>query len=70
MGTALPACPTATLALCRKSRYDDWKVMEKTLPENEAPRTFIETLPNAEHFAVLPDGTPLMGKAARLYKYK
>ncbi|MCB0562575.1 MAG: hypothetical protein KDD09_26670, partial [Phaeodactylibacter sp.] len=47
-----------------------WKIMEKNLyRRNEPARTLIETLPSAEHFSVLPDGTMLMGKGSKLYKY-
>lgn len=60
------------LAFVQKSRYDDWKIMEKNLTwnrRNDPPRAIIETLPGSEHFAILPDGTLIMGKGSKLYKY-
>lgn len=43
----------------------------KTLdPVNYATETVIETLPLSEDFALLSDGTVLMGSGSRLYRYK
>ncbi|MCB0551886.1 MAG: hypothetical protein KDD19_30250 [Phaeodactylibacter sp.] len=70
VGHVFNRLPNGNLAFIQKSRYEDWKIMEKNLyRRKEAPRTLIETLPGAEHFAILPDGTLLMGKGSKLYKY-
>ncbi|MCB9287267.1 MAG: hypothetical protein H6560_08095 [Lewinellaceae bacterium] len=70
VGHVFTRLPNGNLAYVQKSRYDDWKIMEKNLyRRNEPARTLIETLPGAEHFSVLPDGTMLMGKGSKLYKY-
>ncbi|HQU60159.1 MAG TPA: hypothetical protein PLU64_13230, partial [Saprospiraceae bacterium] len=70
VGKTFARLPNGNLAFVQKNRYDDWKLMEKNLYRpKEVPRTIIETLPNAEHFAVLPDGTFLMAKGSKLYKY-
>ena len=69
-GACFTRMPNGNLAYVQKSRYEDWKIMEKNLyRRREAARTIIETLPNAEHFAILPDGTFLMGKGSKLYRY-
>ncbi|MCB0570480.1 MAG: hypothetical protein KDC66_11975 [Phaeodactylibacter sp.] len=70
VGHTFARMPNGNLAFVQKSRYDDWKLMEKNLYRpKEVPRTIIETLPGAEHFAVLPDGTFLMAKGSKIYKY-
>ncbi len=70
IGHCFTRLPNGNLAFVQKSRYEDWKIMEKNLYRRKEPaRTLIETLPGAEHFAVLPDGTMLMGKGSKLYKY-
>ncbi len=70
VGRTFARLPNGNLAFVQKSRYDDWKLMEKNLYRpKEVPRPIIETLPGAEHFAVLPDGTFLMAKGSKLYKY-
>jgi hypothetical protein len=69
-GPCFVRMPNGNLAYVQKSRYDDWKIMEKNLfRRRDAARTIIETLPNAEHFAILPDGSFLMGKGSKLYRY-
>lgn len=70
VGSCFARMPNGNLAYVQKSRYEDWKIMEKNLyRRREAARTIIETLPNAEYFTVLPDGTFLMGKGSKLYRY-
>ncbi len=70
VGPCMLRLPNGNLAYVQKSRYDDWKIMEKNLYRRREPaRTLIETLPNADHFAVLPSGALIMGKGSKLYQY-
>ena len=70
VGTNFVRMPNGNLAYVQKSKYEDWKIMEKNLyRRREAPRTIIETLPNAECFTILPDGTFIMAKGSKLYRY-
>jgi hypothetical protein len=70
VGPCMLRLPNGNLAYVQKSRYDDWKIMEKNLYRRREPaRTLIETLPNADHFAVLPNGALLMGKGSKLYQF-
>ena len=70
IGRYFTRLPNGNLAYVQKSRYDDWKIMEKNLyRRQELPRTIIETLPSSDCFTVLPDGTYLMAKGSKLYKY-
>jgi len=69
-GACFARMPNGNLAYVQKNRYEDWKIMEKNLFRRREPaRTIIETLPNAEHFAILPDGSFLMGKGSKIYRY-
>ena len=70
VGRCFTRLPNGNLAFVQKNRFDDWKIMEKNLyRRNEVPRPLLETLPGAEHFAILPDGTMIMGKGSKIYKY-
>jgi len=70
VGPCMLLLPNGKLAFVQKSRYDDWKIMEKNLRRSREPaRTIVKTLPNAEHFAVLPNGILLMGKGSKIYRY-
>ncbi|TXB61548.1 hypothetical protein [Phaeodactylibacter luteus] len=70
VGPCLQRLPNGNLVYVQKSRYDDWKIMEKNLFRRKEPaRTIIETLPNADHFAVLPDGSLLMAKGSKIYRF-
>lgn len=70
VGECFTRLSNGNLAFVQKSRYEDWKIMEKNLyKRRDEPRTIIETLPGAEHFAILPNGTMIMGKGSKLYKY-
>ena len=70
VGDCFTRLPNGNLAFVQKSRIDDWQIMEKNLyRRQESARPLIETLPNADNFAILPDGTMLMAKGSKLYKY-
>jgi hypothetical protein len=70
VGRCILRLPNGNLAYVQKSRYDDWKIMQKNLFRRREPaRPLVETLPSQEHFAALPDGTLLMGKGSKIYRY-
>lgn len=70
VGRCMLRLPNGNLAYVQKSDYDDWKIMEKNLYRRKEPaRTLVETLPNVEHFAVLPSGALLMAKGSKIYSY-
>lgn len=61
---------TGNLAYVQKSDYENWKIMEKNMFQPNAPASkIVDTIPGAEDFAVLRDGTLIMGKGSRLYKF-
>lgn len=57
------------IVFVQKSPYGDWLLMRKNPYSRDQPQKIIETLPNSEDFAVLEDGTFLMGKGSKLYRY-
>ena len=68
VGRCFQTSPNGRLVFVHKITDGNWmiKAMNKnTLQVQE----IIRTLPGAEDFVVLPDGTILMGKGSRLYKY-
>ena len=57
------------LAFIQKSTFGDWLLMEKDYSRRRPAQKIIESLPGSEDFAILPDGTFLMGSGSKLYKY-
>lgn len=57
------------IAYVQKSQYGDWLLMRKNPNTRDQPKKIIETLPDSEDFIILEDGTFLMGKGSKLYKY-
>ncbi|MEZ4990178.1 MAG: hypothetical protein R2824_07195 [Saprospiraceae bacterium] len=53
----------------QKSPTGEWLLMRRNPYTTDQPQKIIETLPNSEDFALLDDGTFLMGKGSKLYKY-
>lgn len=53
----------------QKSNNGVWLLMRKNPYTTDQPQKIIETLPNSEDFALLEDGTFLMGKGSKLYKF-
>lgn len=69
-GRCFRALPNGNLAYVQKSNFENWKIMEKNMYQPNAPAAkIVDTVPGAEDFAVLPNGTFIMGKGSRLYKY-
>lgn len=71
VGPCMLRLPNGNLAYVQKSRFEDWKIMEKNLFRNRnlPAKRIIETLPNAQHFGVLPNGALLMAKGSKIYQY-
>lgn len=57
------------IVFVQKSERGDWLLMRKNPYTRDLPQKIIETLPSSEDFALLEDGTFLMGKGSKLYKY-
>lgn len=69
-GRCFRMLPDGSLAYVAKSNFGSWKIMKrKPMATTTAPEEIIETLPESEDFAVLPDGTLIMGQGSKLYKY-
>jgi hypothetical protein len=59
------------LAFVQKADFDIWKIMKvKPLDKESEPQEVIETLPGVEDFAILSDGTFIMGQGSKIFKYK
>lgn len=57
------------IAYVQKSPNGEWLLMRRNPNTQDQPQKIIETLPNSEDFALLEDGTFLMGKGSKLYQY-
>lgn len=69
-GRCFMKMPNGNLAFVQKNPGGNWVLMEKNLFRPEAsPTRIIETLPGAEDFVVLTDGTFLMGKGSKVFKF-
>jgi hypothetical protein len=69
-GRCIRKLPNGNLAFVQKSEYSAWRLMEASLYRRDIePQTIITTLPGSEDFTVLPDGTFLMGRGSKLYKF-
>lgn len=69
-GRCFVKLPNGNLAYVQKSDFMNWRIMEKNLyRSNMEAVAVIQTRPGSEDFAVLPDGTFLMGQGSKLYKF-
>lgn len=71
VGRCFQKLPNGNLVYVQKGEYsDNWYLLEKNLyhPEQQ-PRTIIETLKGCEDFALFPDGTFVMGRGSKLFKF-
>ena len=68
VGRCFGTSPNGRLVFVHKITDGNWmlKAMNKSTLETEE---IIRTLPGSEDFAILSDGTILMGRGSRLYKY-
>lgn len=71
VGRCFRMLPNGNLLYVKKSRFENWKLMQKKVTgfgwEDSTPTEIAETIPGAEDFAILPDGSFLMGKGTRIY---
>lgn len=69
-GRCVKKMPNGNLAFVQKTDFGTWDIMELSLYRRDLqPQKLIESLPGSEDFAVLPDGTILMGRGSKLYKF-
>lgn len=68
IGRAFQTLPNGSLAYVRKLNDRQWFITEYNL-YRKASKQIIQTLPGAEDFIVLNDGSILMGKGSKIYKY-
>ncbi len=61
---------TRNLVFVRKSNFDNWKLVERKNPWSDSDNTITEiaeTVPDSEDFAILSNGSFVMGKGSRLF---
>lgn len=71
VGRCIKRLPNGNLAFVQKTDFGTWQIKELSLYRRSsvAPQTVISALPGSEDFIVLPDGTFVMGKGSKLYKF-
>lgn len=70
VGRCFRKLPNGNLAFVSKSSFNNWELKQKKLygGGNTEPEVIAETVPGAEDFVVLPDGSFIMGKSNRLFR--
>ena len=68
IGRCFQRLPNGNLAYVQKATADTWFIKELDV-NTYTSKIIFNTLPGVEDFAVLNNGTFLMGKGSRLYKY-
>lgn len=69
VGRCFRKMPNGNLAFVSKSSFNSWELKQQKLyGNNTGPEVIAETIPGAEDFAVLPDGSFIMGKGSRLFR--
>lgn len=69
IGRSLAKTANGQLAFIQKATAQTWYIKTMNL-ETYTSEIVIQTLPGAEDFVLLPDGTFLMGSGSKLYMYK
>lgn len=69
VGRTFRTLPNGNLAFVQKGSGSSWELMEMPPRPGRRAQKIIDTLPGSEDFAVLPDGTFLMGEGSKLFKY-
>lgn len=71
VGRCFSKLPNGNLVYVQKGEFSDsWYLMEKNLYHTtQQPRTIIKTLKGCEDFAMFPDGTFVMGRGSKLFKF-
>lgn len=68
IGRCFQDLPNGNMAYVHKE--NDYTYYIKSFnPYSRKSKTIVKTLPGSEDFAVLPEGTIIMGKGSKLYKY-
>lgn len=68
IGRCLQKLPDGRLAFVQKPTEQTWYIKAYD-PEKKSTDIVVKTPPGSEDFAVLPDGTLIMGKGAKLLQY-
>ncbi len=70
VGRCFTKLPNGNLAYVQKNEFGGWVIMERNLFRSDArPRQVINTLSDSEDFVVLPNGTFIMGRGSKLFKF-
>ncbi|PTM13668.1 MAG: hypothetical protein DA408_05920 [Bacteroidetes bacterium] len=71
VGRCIKKLPNGNLTFVQKNEQGIWQIMELSLYRrtNLTPQPIITSLVGAEDFALLPDGSYIMGKGSKLYKF-
>ncbi|MGB3545801.1 MAG: hypothetical protein WBA17_02440 [Saprospiraceae bacterium] len=69
-GRCFSRLPSGNLAYVEKPEFGPWRIMEKNLYRLDTEALpVVNCLPGAEDFAVLRDGTFLMGQGSKIFQY-
>ncbi len=73
IGRCIKKLPNGNLVFVQKNEYGAWQIMELSMSryarQVAKPQLIIASMPGVEDFALLPDGSFLMGKGSKLYKF-
>lgn len=68
VGRCIRTLPNGNLLYVQKSDLENWKLVQYN-PYNRQRTPLIDVVPGAEDFTVLPNGTILMGRGSRIFKF-
>ncbi|MEL6972563.1 MAG: hypothetical protein AAFZ63_16100 [Bacteroidota bacterium] len=71
VGRCIRKLPNGNLSFVQRNEAGLWQIMELSLYRRGSyqAQPIITALPGTEDFAVLPDGTYIMGRGSKLYKF-
>lgn len=71
IGRCIKKLPNGNLTFVQKNEFGAWQLMELSLYSRTQmkPQLVVSSLPGVEDFAILPDGSYIMGKGSKLYKF-
>jgi hypothetical protein len=71
VGRCIKKLPNGNLSFVQRNDAGAWQIMELSLYRrgNLDPQPIISSLGGVEDFAVLPDGTYIMGRGSKIYKF-
>ena len=70
IGRTFRTLPTGNLVYLQKSNFGPWQLMEVDLRNNNRISVLADALPGSEDFVILNDGTILMGRGSKLFKFR